>query len=159
MAKRPNFKDGELRDLMSELLGDKPRQIQFCKKSTVKKMDLEHGIPEKSELECRPVWGYTLRGKPLIAINKSDAASSGNLSVYLYCREVAREELTSDARILYEGRSHQVELQNVIYDVGYPQFLECKLIPEQGMSQVVKDVKQSVENLPGNLSDEEFNLY
>lgn len=133
---------------MSELLGSEPDEIKLCTKKVVRGADLDYAISEKTELECRPVWGYVLRGKPLIAINKSEQASTGTLMAYIYCREVGQEDLTPETRILHQGRSHQVELVNVIYDSGFPQYLECKLIPEQGINQVVKESTQQVQNLP-----------
>lgn len=156
--KKPNFTDKELKDVMSELLGFKPSEIKLCTKKTVKIESLEYGTPAKTELECRSIWGYVLRGKPLIAINKSEQASTGTPMAYIYCREVSQEDLKPETRLLYQGRSHQVELVNVIYDAGFPQYLECKLVPEQGISQVVKESTQEVQNLPKS-NRKETDLY
>lgn len=145
--KKPNFTDKELKDVMSELLGSEPDEIKLCTQKITREANLEYGTSEKRELDCRPVWGYVLRGKPLIAIN-SEKASTGTLMAYIYCREVGQEDLAPDTRLLYQGRSHQIELVNVIYDAGLPQYLECKLIPEQSIGQVVKDSQQEVQNLP-----------
>jgi hypothetical protein len=145
--KKPNFTDRELKNVMSELLGSEPDEIKLCVKKTVKTENLDYGTPARTELECRPVWGYVLRGNPLIAINKTEQASTGTLMAYIYCREVGQEDLKPETRLLYQGRSHQIELSNVIYDAGLPQFLECKLIQEQSISEVVKEASQQVQNL------------
>jgi hypothetical protein len=156
--KKPNFTDKELKDVMSELLGSEPDEIKLCTKAIIRSSSLDYGTPEKTELECRPVWGYVLRGKPLIAINRTEQASTGTLMAYIYCREVGQEDLKPETRLLYQGRSHQVELVNVIYDAGLPQFLECKLVQEQSISEVVKEASQQVQNLPKS-NRKETDLY
>lgn len=156
--KKPIFTDSELKDVMSELLGSEPQQIQLCTRKISRQANLDYATPERSELECRPIWGYVLRGKPLITINKTEQASTGNLTAYIYCREVSQEDLKPETRLLYQGRPHQIELLNVIYDSGFPQYMECKLIPEQSINQVVKDATQQVQNLPKS-NRKETDLY
>jgi len=122
------FNDGELKDLMSELVGDR-KQILWCDSVVSGDIDFDRGIPKQIAANCRQVWGYVLSDTETeVAINTDAFSAKGDFKVIVLASDVPKSTITSSSHVVFNGAIYQVEFIQTYYDRGVAQLHELKLI-------------------------------
>ena len=120
------FNDEEIIDLMQHLVGDRG-QLQICQRITTPGQP-DYGIPESVNLICRPVWGYLLNDdRRGIFLGDTLPSGSGNPTAILSAKDVPRDQIKPDTRIVVGEKSYQIEYVRGILDAGKVRLHEIRL--------------------------------
>lgn len=123
------FNDGELKDLMSEVAGDK-KQILWCDSVVSGNIDFDRGISREVAANCREVWGYVLSDTETeVAVDTNTFSAKGDFSkVIVLASDVPKSTISSSSHVVFNGAIYQVEFSQTYYDRGVAQLHELKLI-------------------------------